>query len=233
MPTVHVNGTELHHEIRGAGPPLLLIMGASGDGGVFDRFADLLAEEFTVLTYDRRGNGRSPRPEGWETTSPEEQADDAAALLDALGLAPTAVSARAAAASSRWRCSLIDRRRCALRSCMSRRSSRCSTIPTRRGTPLPTPFRPAWNWAGRRRRSRASFASSPETPTGSSSTRASARGYSQAPDVLRQRDRQVRHLPTRRRGPGQDLRTGAPPGQRRQPALLRPGRRPACHAPSC
>ncbi len=91
MPTMDVNGAALYHELRGAGPPLLLIMGASGDGGVFDRFADLLAEEFTVVTYDRRGNGRSPRPAGWETTSPEEQADDAAALLDALGLAPAAV----------------------------------------------------------------------------------------------------------------------------------------------
>ena len=91
MATVDVNGTELYYELRGAGPPLLLIMGATGDGGVFDRFADLLADEFTTVTYDRRGNGRSPRPAGWDTTSPEEQADDAVALLDALGLAPAAV----------------------------------------------------------------------------------------------------------------------------------------------
>jgi pimeloyl-ACP methyl ester carboxylesterase len=91
MPTVHVNATELYYELRGAGPPLLLIMGATGDGGVFERFADLLAEDFIVVTYDRRGNGRSPRPAVWATTSPEEQADDAAALLDALGLAPAAV----------------------------------------------------------------------------------------------------------------------------------------------
>jgi pimeloyl-ACP methyl ester carboxylesterase len=41
--------------------------------------------------YDRRGNGRSARPVTWSTTSPEEQADDAAALLSALGLAPAAV----------------------------------------------------------------------------------------------------------------------------------------------
>jgi pimeloyl-ACP methyl ester carboxylesterase len=90
MPTVSVNGTELYHEVRGDGPPVLLIMGATGDGGHFDELAGLLADGFTVVSYDRRGNGRSPRPAGWVTTSPEEQADDAATLLGALGLAPAA-----------------------------------------------------------------------------------------------------------------------------------------------
>jgi hypothetical protein len=32
MPRVTVNGTELYFEIRGTGPPVLLIMGATGDG---------------------------------------------------------------------------------------------------------------------------------------------------------------------------------------------------------
>jgi pimeloyl-ACP methyl ester carboxylesterase len=91
MPSVTVNGAELYYEVRGAGPPVLLIMGATGDGGHFDELADLLADEFTVITYDRRGNGRSPIPVGWQTTSPEDQADDAAALLDALGAGPAAV----------------------------------------------------------------------------------------------------------------------------------------------
>jgi pimeloyl-ACP methyl ester carboxylesterase len=88
---LEVNGTELYYEVRGAGPPLLLIMGATGDAGHFERLAELLADEFTVVTYDRRGNGRSPRRPGWAATSAEEQADDAAALLEALGLAPAAV----------------------------------------------------------------------------------------------------------------------------------------------
>jgi pimeloyl-ACP methyl ester carboxylesterase len=91
MPRVTVNGAELYHEVRGAGPPVLLIMGGTGDGGHFDKLADVLADEFTVISYDRRGNGRSPVPAGWQTTSPEEQADDAAALLDALGVGPAAV----------------------------------------------------------------------------------------------------------------------------------------------
>jgi pimeloyl-ACP methyl ester carboxylesterase len=91
MPTRAVNGTELHYERRGEGPPVLFIMGATGLGAHFERVAELLADEFTTITYDRRGNGRSPRPEGWTSTSPEEQADDAAALLEALGLSPAAV----------------------------------------------------------------------------------------------------------------------------------------------
>jgi len=91
MPTVAVNGAQLYHEVRGDGPPVLLIMGATGVGGHFEQVARLLADEFTVVTYDRRGNGHSPRPDGWTATSPEEQADDAAALLDALGLSPAAV----------------------------------------------------------------------------------------------------------------------------------------------
>ena len=91
MPRVSVNGTELHYEIRGTGSPVLMVMGATGDGGYFDALADLLADEFTVISYDRRGNGRSPAPTGWTTTSPEEQADDAAALLTALGMGPVAI----------------------------------------------------------------------------------------------------------------------------------------------
>ncbi len=33
--TVKVNGTELYYEIRGSGPPVLFIQGATGDGGTF------------------------------------------------------------------------------------------------------------------------------------------------------------------------------------------------------
>ena len=68
-------------------------MGATGDAEHFERLAELLADDFTVVTYDRRRNGRSPRPPGWASTSAEEQAHDAAALLQGLGLAPVAVFA--------------------------------------------------------------------------------------------------------------------------------------------
>lgn len=86
--TVVANGTVLYREVRGDGLPLLLIIGSTGDAGWYESAARLLAEEFTVVTYDRRGNSRSPAPDGWATTTMDEQADDAAALLRTLRLAP-------------------------------------------------------------------------------------------------------------------------------------------------
>ena len=49
-----VNGTVLYYEKKGNGPALLFIAGSTGDAGNFTRAADLLADEFTVVTYDRR-----------------------------------------------------------------------------------------------------------------------------------------------------------------------------------
>ncbi len=88
---VHANGTDLYCEVRGTGPAVLFIAGGTGDSGHFDRVAPLLADEFTIVTYDRRGAARSSRPAGWTTTSMKEQADDAAALAEALGVIPVGV----------------------------------------------------------------------------------------------------------------------------------------------
>jgi pimeloyl-ACP methyl ester carboxylesterase len=61
--------------------------------------AATLADAFTVTTYDRRGNSRSSRPTGWTQTSLAEQADDAAALLGALGQQPAMVVGTSAGGS--------------------------------------------------------------------------------------------------------------------------------------
>jgi pimeloyl-ACP methyl ester carboxylesterase len=61
------------------------------DSAHFAVVADLLAGEFRTITYDRRGTGDSPRPPGWHSTSMAEQADDAAGLIEALGLGPCAI----------------------------------------------------------------------------------------------------------------------------------------------
>jgi pimeloyl-ACP methyl ester carboxylesterase len=95
---LEVNGAKIYHEVRGSGPSVLFVAGATGDGGHFQRVAEILSDEFTVVTYDRRGNSRSPRPDGWEVTSTEEHSEDAAALIEYLGLAPIAVFGTSAGA---------------------------------------------------------------------------------------------------------------------------------------
>jgi pimeloyl-ACP methyl ester carboxylesterase len=52
-----INGADLYYEVRGTGPTLLFIMGATGDGGHFDEVADHLTDEFTSFhrhALDRR-----------------------------------------------------------------------------------------------------------------------------------------------------------------------------------
>lgn len=86
-----VDGAQLYYELRGSGEPLLLIPGASGDAGMYERAAEALAADYTVITYDRRGNSRSARAGGLGPTNIEQHAADAAALIAAVGLGPARV----------------------------------------------------------------------------------------------------------------------------------------------
>jgi len=78
--TFGVEGAELYYELRGSGPPLLMISGAGGDAGYYTEVAADLADAFTVITYDRRGNSRSTGRSG-APTDLAEQAADAHALV--------------------------------------------------------------------------------------------------------------------------------------------------------
>ena len=88
MTLIDANDTQLYYEKRGSGPSVVFVAGATRDASHFAEVAELLADEFTTIVYDRRGNSRSPRPENWTATSLDEQSDDVAALLDATGCAP-------------------------------------------------------------------------------------------------------------------------------------------------
>jgi pimeloyl-ACP methyl ester carboxylesterase len=79
-------GIDLYWEAQGSGPAVLLIPGTPGDAGQMAAFADELAVDHLVVTYDRRGTSRSSRPEGWSQTSVPEQADDAASVLSRVGV---------------------------------------------------------------------------------------------------------------------------------------------------
>src|SRR4051794_26333809 len=86
-----INEARLYYEEGGAGFPLLFIPGGSVDASHYADVAERLADEFRAVTFDRRGNGRSPRPPGWHATTISEQAADVAGLIEALGLAPCVV----------------------------------------------------------------------------------------------------------------------------------------------
>ena len=79
-----VNGTTLYAEVRGSGPALLLIHAGAEDAEEYRAIAERLVE-FTVVTYDRRGTFRSGHDE-WPGQGSAQHADDAAALVSALGL---------------------------------------------------------------------------------------------------------------------------------------------------
>ena len=98
MSLVDVNGTTLYYERRGDGPAVVLVSGATGDAGHWTMVAEVLSSTYTVVTYDRRGNSRSPRPSAWTATTIDEQADDARALIDGLHVAPAIVLGASAAA---------------------------------------------------------------------------------------------------------------------------------------
>ena len=52
-------GDDLYYEVRGQGQPQLLIAGANGNADRYAAVADILADEYKVITYDRRANARS------------------------------------------------------------------------------------------------------------------------------------------------------------------------------
>ncbi len=79
---LEVPGARLYYEVQGAGPPLMLIghpMGASG----FASIAPVLAEAFTVVTYDPRGFDRSTIEDPGQDGEPDLLADDVRRVLEA------------------------------------------------------------------------------------------------------------------------------------------------------
>jgi pimeloyl-ACP methyl ester carboxylesterase len=80
---VSTEGDSLYYEVRGNGQALLLIPGGGGDGGSYSFIADLLSDEYKVITYDRRANGRSTmnNPQNFEIS---QQSRDAVAILRAV-----------------------------------------------------------------------------------------------------------------------------------------------------
>src|SRR5262245_41979518 len=89
--TLKVPGAQLYYEVRGSGPTLLLISGGPTDANVYAGIAPLLADSYTVVTYDPRGNSRSTLDTPVGALQIDTHGDDAALLLDEIGQGPSFV----------------------------------------------------------------------------------------------------------------------------------------------
>jgi clorobiocin biosynthesis protein CloN7 len=88
--SLDVPGARLYYEVQGTGPVLILIghpMGVSG----FATIAPLLAEDYTVVTYDPRGFARSTIGDGEQDAEPDLLADDVCRVLEAVDDGPAHV----------------------------------------------------------------------------------------------------------------------------------------------
>jgi len=89
MPNISANGINIHYEIRGEGEPLLLIMGITAPGSVWEKHVAVWEKDFQCILLDNRGVGGSDKPMGPYSTG--MLADDCASLLDELGISSARV----------------------------------------------------------------------------------------------------------------------------------------------
>jgi 3-oxoadipate enol-lactonase len=78
------------YDVRGQGPPLVLLQGLGVGRWGWEPVADRLARQFRVITIDNRGIGASDAPVGSYST--RTMASDVAAVLDDAGVASASVA---------------------------------------------------------------------------------------------------------------------------------------------
>jgi pimeloyl-ACP methyl ester carboxylesterase len=87
---VRINGINIAFQLQGEGPPLVLVMGYRLSSVAWPaKLLEALARNFTVITFDNRGTGRSDKPlTGYALAN---MARDVAGLLDEIGIESTYV----------------------------------------------------------------------------------------------------------------------------------------------
>ena len=140
---VTTEGDDLYYEVRGQENrlPLLMIAPGGGDGWQYSWVADILADEYKVITYDRRANARSTMnvPQNFEIS---QQSRDAVAVLHAAGETSAFVFGNSSGAVI-----ALDhgqdpaRRRCGRSWCTKRRFRACCRMPRNGSVSLPASIR--------------------------------------------------------------------------------------------
>ncbi|WP_409180374.1 alpha/beta fold hydrolase [Amycolatopsis sp. VS8301801F10] len=90
-------GAEIHYDVAGSGPLLLLVPGGPADATAFAALRPFLADRYTVVTFDPRGLSRS-RPAELDDDLVGQHAEDVQRLLAELDAGPVSVLANSGGA---------------------------------------------------------------------------------------------------------------------------------------
>jgi pimeloyl-ACP methyl ester carboxylesterase len=90
MPKLNRDGVEIHYEVHGSGPALLLTHGYSSTSEMWQGQIEALSKHHQLVLWDMRGHGRSDYPDDPAAYSEASTIADMAALLDEVG-AQTAI----------------------------------------------------------------------------------------------------------------------------------------------
>ena len=86
MPYADNDGTRIHYEVEGTGPPLILQHGMFWDLDGWKRwgYTDSLNQDFQLVLVDARGHGRSDKPHDPTAYTLSSHVADMVAVLDVL-----------------------------------------------------------------------------------------------------------------------------------------------------
>jgi pimeloyl-ACP methyl ester carboxylesterase len=85
MPKLDRDGVNIHYEVHGSGPALLLTHGYSSTSAMWADQINALAKQHTLVLWDMRGHGQSDYPSDPSAYSEDLTVGDMAALLDHIG----------------------------------------------------------------------------------------------------------------------------------------------------
>ena len=85
MPRLNRDGVNIHYEVHGSGPPLILTHGYSSTSEMWQGQITALSRHHQLVLWDMRGHGQSDYPEDPAAYSEALTVGDIAALLDAVG----------------------------------------------------------------------------------------------------------------------------------------------------
>ena len=85
MPKLNRDGVNIHYEVHGSGPPLLLTHGYSSTSAMWQGQIEALSKQHKLILWDMRGHGQSDYPDDAAAYSEALTVGDMAALLDKAG----------------------------------------------------------------------------------------------------------------------------------------------------